>query len=46
MVFSRQRPGMLLNILQCTRQRPTTKNCQDNVGAEVEKPGPDGGLRS
>lgn len=36
---SRQRPGMLLNILQCSGQSPTMSTMAPNVnGAEVEKP--------
>lgn len=37
---NRERPGMLLNILQCTRQPVTTKNdlTSNGTGAEVEKP--------
>lgn len=37
---SEQRPGMLLKILQCTGQSPTTKNyLVPNVNsAEVEEP--------
>lgn len=39
LAFSRQRPWMLLNILQCTGQAPTTNNCPGpNVNsAEVQK---------
>ena len=37
---SGKRPRMLLNILQCTRQSPTTKNypSQHANSAQVEKP--------
>lgn len=37
---SGQRPGMLVNILQCTGQAPTTKNSlvQNVTSAKVENP--------